>query len=943
MDENVSARTAWTLADALRDLVSTKNDTSVDGVGTVSHIAQDGTIWVKLVGSNEKTPVNGTVISDVSPGDVVRVTVTNGRLSITGNATSPSVGQTQVNKTVEPVAEKANAAIDEARRAGEAANLAEAEALRAHDAADAAQTSANNAASAASSAQSSATQANTAANNAFTQLSTVQDVVGIVEWAAAHSEQDMATYISSHLALTNAGLYITLDDEGYKLLVAATGISVVDPQGHIVTNLGEVIRLDSSRPQYIGGEDAYIIYWDSDNDGIPDSIRIGGSNVEIGGGNLSDVLAEIAATTAATQALSQQLGTTEAPYREVEWVDTTGRQAVLLDWKPGVAGAFGFDADFIIWNTGFNTGAWCAITDPYATGIARGSCLFGIQQATDIRNVSVSHASYYLTTLTYFGSGGSLSTGGKTTNALLYKDQRRQQCSLRNGLYTAPDGTVVDLEQSEYGLGNSNMYLFGMRRMAGTSSPTAPTTAYVRLYSLKFYDDDVLAVDLIPVERVSDGMPGLYDRVAEKFWALPLAAVGETVGSCGVARSVIDDALWKNPQMQDLRDRASRLIRVRSEVIDKLEDGQEITVTTKYATATETFEAAGITNTQFNPASSNAMYLRFEYPDGTIDEAPVYYSVANGVTSHYGGGVVLHLTYHTSVTFNNATLALKGWWADANYDSNTNDNARYVQWYNNIYAKAALRSASIICGDDAGYCEIGAGVSFNLVYPVLWRTAALKAGGSDYQYSWTLTYDRTLATCYPNVSGTKNQMLYLVGTVSGSTFTCASTYLTFTVPTTEDGLIYLPLGKLGNQSTGQNYLVFSTGTNPTLYMFRDGAFQPVSWAAASDAAHALQTAEDIPIVTLSSTNGTVFKRNVGVSTTIVATIFTPGGRIDNATDLAERFGVGAYLEWGWRDVVTDADHVLVSTDPRIGNDGFTLTINPEDVDSQAVITCSLNY
>lgn len=106
---------------------------------------------------------------------------------------------------------------------------------------------------------------------------------------------------------------------------------------------------------------------------------------------------------------------------------------------------------------------------------------------------------------------------------------------------------------------------------------------------------------------------------------------------------------------------------------------------------------------------------------------------------------------------------------------------------------------------------------------------------------------------------------------------------------------------------------------------------------------ALKTANDVPIVTLSSTNGTVFKRNLGIDTTIVATIYTPGGRIDNATEMHSRFGNGAYLEWGWRDVVTEAEHVIISTDPRIGNGGFTFTVSPEDIDVQAVITCSLNY
>ena len=113
--------------------------------------------------------------------------------------------------------------------------------------------------------------------------------------------------------------------------------------------------------------------------------------------------------------------------------------------------------------------------------------------------------------------------------------------------------------------------------------------------------------------------------------------------------------------------------------------------------------------------------------------------------------------------------------------------------------------------------------------------------------------------------------------------------------------------------------------------------------AIDDASEAKQIAEDIPIVTLSSTNGTVFKRTMGVSTTMVATIFTPAGRIQTAAQLRNRFGAGAYLEWGWRDVVTDADHVLPTNDPRIGMGGFSLTVSPEDIDTQAVITCSLNY
>ena len=90
-----------------------------------------------------------------------------------------------------------------------------------------------------------------------------------------------------------------------------------------------------------------------------------------------------------------------------------------------------------------------------------------------------------------------------------------------------------------------------------------------------------------------------------------------------------------------------------------------------------------------------------------------------------------------------------------------------------------------------------------------------------------------MATCYPAASfptavGIKNQILYLVGTLNGSTFTCAQTFLTFVEPTTDDGLIYIPIGKLGNQSTGQNYLLFSTQPNPNMFMYLNGKFQQVS-------------------------------------------------------------------------------------------------------------------
>ena len=146
----------------------------------------------------------------------------------------------------------------------------------------------------------------------------------------------------------------------------------------------------------------------------------------------------------------------------------------------------------------------------------------------------------------------------------------------------------------------------------------------------------------------------------------------------------------------------------------------------------------------------------------------------------------------------------------------------------------------------------------------------------------------------------------------------------------------------GNQATGDG--ISWDGTNLDIKgSVRIGGTRKSLNDVATDSANAVKTANDLPVVKLSATNGTVFKRNTSTTTTLVATIYTPAGNIENATTLHNRFGNGAYLEWSWRDVITDADHIIVSTDQRIGNGGFTFTVSPDDIESQAVITCTLNY
>lgn len=241
----------------------------------------------------------------------------------------------------------ANVADGKAVAAKDAADAAQSSANDASDAASAAQASANEAdrkavaaGQAASAAQASANQAlesagtaNRAANGALEQLSTVEDVVDVLTWIQDHGTYSASTdtevvpgkyyftrsgtdpnysytlvtnptgnpstsgyyectgvdeavtnYVTTHLALTNDGLYVVMDNLGYKLKLAANGAYVIDPTGQTVATYGENIFFDSNRPQRIGNNNVYIEYYDSDHDTIADALRIVGASITLSTG-----------------------------------------------------------------------------------------------------------------------------------------------------------------------------------------------------------------------------------------------------------------------------------------------------------------------------------------------------------------------------------------------------------------------------------------------------------------------------------------------------------------------------------------------------------------------------------------------------------------------------------------------------------------------------------
>jgi len=91
---------------------------------------------------------------------------------------------------------------------------------------------------------------------------------------------------------------------------------------------------------------------------------------------------------------------------------------------------------------------------------------------------------------------------------------------------------------------------------------------------------------------------------------------------------------------------------------------------------------------------------------------------------------------------------------------------------------------------------------------------------------------------------------------------------------------------------------------------------------------------------IESSKGTVFK-NDQVSTLLSITIYRGTDRITDMTTLRSKMGNSVYLQWKWKRLNDDDYGIISASDPRIGNDGFTFTLSPEDVDTKVTFLCEL--
>ena len=248
-----------------------------------------------------------------------------------------------------------------------------------------------------------------------------------------------------------------------------------------------------------------------------------------------------------------------------------------------------------------------------------------------------------------------------------------------------------------------------------------------------------------------------------------------------------------------------------------LTDGKEITYWLPQAYSSN--DAVSYTPTG-GSASSGAV-LNLTLGNGTsTGNIPCFYSGASRLTSHYGAGNVIHFLYRENVTIGSVTIN-KGFWADANYDSNTYDRLRYSQ---NITADSGgITSGNIIVGYNGRYHNLKTGGAFDISYPILYCGTTLNGNASGNNNYLCIPFN---SSSTQNTSWTVGKPVYIRGTLNGTTFTPINTTpLIQTTPTSNDGYQYILLGNA--YATNGIYLAYDHG----IYEYYDGGFKSVNQIA----------------------------------------------------------------------------------------------------------------
>ena len=94
------------------------------------------------------------------------------------------------------------------------------------------------------------------------------------------------------------------------------------------------------------------------------------------------------------------------------------------------------------------------------------------------------------------------------------------------------------------------------------------------------------------------------------------------------------------------------------------------------------------------------------------------------------------------------------------------------------------------------------------------------------------------------------------------------------------------------------------------------------------------------VLHIESSRGTVFKNDM-VATVLSIVIYHGSKRITDSATMKATFGSTAYLQWKWQRLDDLSFGIISASDTRFGDNGFTFTLSPEDVDTKVTFMCEL--
>ena len=100
--------------------------------------------------------------------------------------------------------------------------------------------------------------------------------------------------------------------------------------------------------------------------------------------------------------------------------------------------------------------------------------------------------------------------------------------------------------------------------------------------------------------------------------------------------------------------------------------------------------------------------------------------------------------------------------------------------------------------------------------------------------------------------------------------------------------------------------------------------------------------QDAIILQIISSNGNMFK-NETLSTTLTVTIIVGNEMITSSNQMYAKFGADAYLVWEEKEFGQSEFTQIQPTDSRLSDNGFIMTLNPDDVYRQTVFNCYLYF